>query len=575
MTEEEKQRERECKRECVSDLQSIDVGKYRLSQIDERMEDYAQDLVHNPDGHNLYELLALRRFFSMLGEYSFRIDKARRFIRLYELLKFSGTHGRQHYRMTPVQVFQFSNVMGFYSDFTHRLFHDVLWYVPRKYGKTTGVASFAVNELLFGDTNAQAYTTANSYSQAKICFDEIRGVLRELDPGLPHFKLNREVIKWRDNPGRESFIRCLSSSADKLDGLNASLVINDEYSQADSANLYNTLTTSMGMRENPLVVTITTASDKPDSPFYSMLEGCQKILRGEMKDDHTFAHLFMPDVDDEEGDPRTWHKVQPHMGITVKEQWYADMWQKAQLSRDDMRAFRTKLLNVVETGSEKTWITGQQIRDHSLKVDLDHLSKKPDCEVAVDLSVRDDFSAVSYFLYFPWVKKAHIYTDYYLPEQTLNTHRNRELYRRWVANGYMHVCGKETIDYEQIARDIYRNGSRFRILKIGYDPNRAQTFQNTMYGLGGARYLVIFKQTNYYFTRAVEATEEMIFNDRITFDPNPINAYCYDNAVLDIDNMENMKPMKKSENLKIDGCITATMAIGLSIEQKRSPLVGQ
>lgn len=569
MTDEERQRDRECKKACVERLSDIDVRSYHLGTIDRRLTAYAKGLVQHPDDHNLYELLGLERFFRFLDKYTFRIDKAKQFIDFYELLKFSGQHGRQRYSMTPVQVFQFANIVGFYKDETHRLFHDVLLFVPRKFSKTTEVASLAVYDLLFGDANSQCYTTANTYQQAKICFDEIRGVLRGLDPGLSHFKLNRELVSWRDNPNKESFVRCLASNADKLDGLNASVVINDEYAQADSDELYNVLTTSMGMRENPLVVTIATASSKTDTPFIDMLEHAKRVLRGEIEDDQTFAHLFMPDVDDAEDDPHTWRKVQPHLGITVKESFYPDMWKKAQISVGNMRDFRTKLLNVFDTDTGETWISGQTVRDHMRHTDMAILKqKRMPCEVGVDLSVRDDFSAVSYLLCDKGRREAHIYTDYYLPKQTLEKHPNRVLYQKWVKEGWMHVCGDETIDYKQIAHDIWNMGANCIIKGIAYDPNRAQTFQNELMAMGGEKFMKAYKQTNYFFTRPVEATEELLFNGKLTFDDNPINAYCYDNAVLDVDKMENKKPMKKSANLKIDGCITATMAIGLAIEQK-------
>lgn len=569
MTDEEKQRDRACKEACVARLAGIDLRSYRLGTIDRRLTTYAKELTGSPDGHNLYELLALERFLGMLDRYTFRVDKVKQFIDFYELLKFSGVNGRQRYSLTPVQVFQFANIIGFYKDEAHRLFHDVLLFVPRKFSKTTEVASLAVYDLLFGDSNSQCYTTANTYQQAKICFDEIRGVLRGLDPGLSHFKLNRELVSWKEQSGKESFIRCLASNADKLDGLNASVVINDEYAQADSDELYNVLTTSMGMRENPLVVTITTASSKPDAPFVSMLEHSKAVLRGEAEDDMTFAHLFMPDVDDAEDDPQTWRKVQPHLGITVKEDFYPNMWKKAQISAGNMRDFRTKLLNVFDTDTGQTWISGQTVRDHMRHIGTEAMRQaRMSCEVGVDLSVKDDFSAVSYLLYDKARQQSHILTHYYLPRQTLEKHPNRMLYNRWVEAGYMRVCGDETIDARQIAHDIWEMGSYCIIRGIGFDPNRAQTFQNELMAMGGQKFMKAYKQTNYYFTRAVEATEELLFNGKLTFDDNPINAYCYDNAVLDVDKMENRKPMKKSANLKIDGCITATMAIGLAIEQK-------
>ena len=50
---------------------------------------------------------------------------------------------------------------------------------------------------------------------------------------------------------------------------------------------------------------------------------------------------------------------------------------------------------------------------------------------------------------------------------------------------------------------------------------------------------------------------------RIVFNDNPINAYCMVNCVIDSDNLENKKPLKASQNQKIDGTITCLMTIGL------------
>lgn len=569
MTEEEKQQERECKAAVTDKLCSIDLKAYALGQIDERLDVYARMVIDNPEGHNLYEQLALARFFDMLHKYEFRIDEAQRFIHLYEFLKFDGMNGRQRYKMTPVQVFQFCNVKGFYVDDTHRLIRQMVLMVPRKFGKTTEVTSLVVDDFLFGDTNAQAYTTATTYDQAKICFEEIKKVLRGLDPGLKRFKLNRETIRWRSEVERSSMVRCLSNNADKLDGLNASVVINDEYSQQDSADLKNVLTTSMGIRENPLVVDITTASDKPHGPFAQDLEGYKKVLKGELEDDRLFAHLFLPDVDDEEGNPATWLKVQPHLGVTVKESYYEEQWAKAQRTADNMKAFRTKLLNVFETGSKKTWINGKEIRDLWRDVDVSKLKYKPDCEVAVDLSVDNDFSAVSFYLYLSEEKKSHLITWYYFPEERLEKHSNKELYKRWAESGHLKICKGNIIDYQQIVNDILTMGKMTKILQIAFDPNKAQEFQNLLIAYGAKPYMHAYKQTNYYFTNPVQAIPRMMEQGVLTFDPNPITGYCFDNCILDEDRMGNCKPYKAGEDRKIDGAITCCMAIGVAMTQVR------
>ena len=352
----------ELKRATVARLQAINVSSYRLGLTDERLNSYVCACIDNPDKHNLYELLAISRFFHFLDKYNFRTPEVKKYIVFYENLKFSGTKGKTKYKLTPVQVFQFANILGFYHSGTNRrVIRDVLLFVPRKFSKTTSVASLAIYDLLFGDANAQTYVAANSYNQAKVCFDEIRNILKALDPKLKRFTINREIIYNRIK-GKTSFARCLASNPDKLDGLNASTVILDEYSQADSAALKNVLTSSMGARLNPLTVVITTASDKHTSPFVDMLKGYKAILRGELDNDAIFAHIFEPDVNDEEGDPETWRKVQPHLGVTVYEDFYKSEYQKALYSADDALEFRTKLLNIFASNSATTWIEAKRFR---------------------------------------------------------------------------------------------------------------------------------------------------------------------------------------------------------------------
>ena len=92
--------------------------------------------------------------------------------------------------------------------------------------------------------------------------------------------------------------------------------------QRDS-DLLNVLTTSMGVRENPLTVIITTASDVFRRPIFTkMLQGYKDVLLGEFEDDSLFAHIFEPDLDDPENEEATWRKVQPHMGVTVSMDFY-------------------------------------------------------------------------------------------------------------------------------------------------------------------------------------------------------------------------------------------------------------
>ena len=545
-------------------LQEVNVEDYALDQTDIRLKDYVKSAISHPDDHNLYELLSILRFFRLLDAYIFKPTEVKKFIVFYENLKFSGLKGRVKYRLTPIQVFQFANILGFYRTPEKRLCRDALLFVPRKYSKTTSVASLAIYDLLFGDANAQAYVAANSYDQAQICFGEIKNILKSLDKRFKNFKINREQV-FSKRRGRTSFARCLASNPDKLDGLNASTVILDEFSQADSAELKNVLTSSMGARVNPMTIVITTASDKLESPFVNMLNSYKAVLRGEVENDSIFAHIFEPDVNDAEDDPHTWAKVQPHLGITVQADYYENEYRKAQMTAEDMLTFRTKLLNLFVQDEAKVWFTSGEIEamckdDNDLKT----LKNRPDAMVAVDLSVCDDFSSVGYNIYLPEIKMFHIHNDYYFPRKMLISHPNRELYERWAADGYLRLCDGNVIDYRMIVNDINaRNRESVRILNIGYDPYKSMEFVNMMGASGAKKVLQPIKQTYGTFTSPVESFEIAARTGRVTFNYNPINWYCFGNAVIDEDRLENRKPIKKSQNAKIDGAVTSVMTFYL------------
>ena len=104
---------RKLKKETQEKLQEIDLHKYHLDRIDIRLNTYIKSVRADPDGHNLYELLSIVRFFRLMDTYLFKIGEVKKFIVFYESLQFSGLNGRTRYKLTPIQVFQFANILGF------------------------------------------------------------------------------------------------------------------------------------------------------------------------------------------------------------------------------------------------------------------------------------------------------------------------------------------------------------------------------------------------------------------------------------------------------------------------------
>ncbi len=553
----------------VMDLGNTKQGR-SVRNTDERIWNYLVEVSGHPEAHNLYEALGVRRFVKLLGQYAWDASAVRKFFHFYEALKFDGMHGRQHYKLTPIQCFQFASIYGFKKADGHRLTRTAYLFVPRKFSKTTSSASLAVYDLFCGDNNAQAYVAANSYPQASICFREIKDIVKGIDRRGKHFRVNREKIFWIDG-SRASSASCLSSNPKTLDGLNASTVIIDEYAQARDPSLKNVLVSSMGIRTNPLVIIITTASSVLNGPFIEELGHVLAILRGEEQNDTVFASIFMPDVDDQEGDRATWAKVQPHLGITAREDFYENAWNDAQRSAKDMLEFRTKLLNVFCIDEQKRWFTYKAAQRIMGKFHIDKVAEGTPCAVAFDLSVRDDYSAVTYTVYSEDTKKFYSYTDYYFPIEALDEHPNSELYKIWAEQGHLHLTKGDRIDVEEIAEDIIRRSARLNIIVIAYDSYKAQYLTNILSAMGAQNVLKPFSQTYGSFNLAVESTEMLAYSEPpgIELNDNPINAFCLTNCVIDTDRMENKKPLKADHNKKIDGAITLLMTIGALYNYER------
>ena len=568
MTEEEKDKLRQAKADVTAQLKSIPIAEYHLCEVDTRLVKYLTDVANRPDAHNLFEQLAVRRFFRMADKYGVNATEVKRFFTLYENLHFPGKRGLQKYALTPVQTFQFASIYGFWHE-GKRVVREAVLFVPRKFSKTTSSASLAIDDLLYGDANAESYTGANSNDQAKKCFDVIRGCMRKLDPKERRYTVNEQTIKSK-RKDRTAFAQCLTANARTKDGLNASTVIMDEFSQARDNSLLTVLTTSMGVRENPLTVIITTASDVFDGPFYDMLQGYKSVLLGEFEDDSLFAHIFEPDLDDAEDAEETWYKVQPHMGVTVSIDFYRQEYKNAiRNGADAMLAFRTKLLNIYAENEQRSWISSTLARSIARPMPLDAIKGRPDAMLALDLSESDDFSALTMGIYDQQRKNFYFHTDYFFPNGALSGHPNERMYRVWAEKGYLILTDGDVIDYRTIVNRVLYLNTVVRILGIGYDPWKSQEVINMLAASGANNVLTGVKQTYGNFTAPVESFEHGAKTGHIFINDNPINYYCFGNAVLDTDKLENCKPIKRKQTQKIDGVITKLMCMRMFMDYER------
>ena len=114
-----------------------------------------------------------------------------------------------------------------------------------------------------------------------------------------------------------SKLKVLAADDSKLDGFNASFGLIDEYHSAANSKVRDVIKSSMGMRENPHLCTITTAGFDKTLPCYKLRTVAIEILNGLKTDDEMFIAIYSLDAEDDWRDEKTWIKCAPNLDITV------------------------------------------------------------------------------------------------------------------------------------------------------------------------------------------------------------------------------------------------------------------
>ena len=299
--------------------------KKELKEVDGRLFAYLFALYNEPEVHNVWEILGGVRFLRIFRQYPFNTTKVKRILRLYEGewkdgeyvdggLLFSGLRGRTHYQLTPIQVFMLAGVYGphhwvntearvgsrkllpterpcedGYIYDLRRLTTEAVFFIPRKFGKTTLGAFFQFVGFFFEDYNYEGYCCANSSEQAKILFNMTKDLIRQKDPKELRIRFTATEVNWKPGQPRAAKIVALSAGGKTKDGLFAQYCSSDEFGSAgyvkdhsDMASLVNVVEGSMGPRREPLTIHTTTAGNVEVGPFQIKLDGLKQLLESEV-----------------------------------------------------------------------------------------------------------------------------------------------------------------------------------------------------------------------------------------------------------------------------------------------------
>lgn len=506
---------------------------------------------------------ACERFFSLMDDdrYMFLEEKVDKVIRLYHHLRhFKGRHSGKPFVLEPWQEWIIASIYGFYNKSDgSRLTQTVYIEVARKNGKTALAAGIGLNALINDDEDgAEVYFAANSKDQVKIsAWPLCSNFAKAFDPKEKYLKVYRDTINFDKTI---SWLKVLAADSTKLDGPNPSTFILDEYHAAKSNSLKAVLESGQGTRDNPLEIIITTAGFDKLGPCYELRTTATEILNGLKEDDSFFMAIYSLDENDDWKDEANWIKSNPNMDVTVKSSYLRKEVRKAMNTPSDEVNVKTKNLNMWCDSSD-VWIPDDYILACSRKVDLDDFTTKDDCFAGIDLSSTSDLTCVSFMI--PKDGKFYFKTLYYLPEEALDTKKNKEQYSEWVRLGFLKLTPGNVVDYDYILDDILSVDKRLYIVKVGYDSWNATQFVINATDKGLPMEPV--SQSIGNFNRPTKEMERVILSGNVVIDNNPITRFCFRNVVMKLDHNGNTKPSKEYRDKKIDGVISMIEAMGVCL----------
>jgi phage terminase large subunit-like protein len=272
------------------------------------------------------------------------------------------------------------------------------------------------------------------------------------------------------------------------------------------------------------------------------------ILKGEYQAPHVSIWHYKLDEIEEVGDPATWIKAQPNLGLTVTYETYqldVERAEKAPASRNDILAKRFG----IPMEGYTYFFTYEETLPHRPR----DFWQMP-CALGADLSQGDDFCAFT-FLFPLGGEKYGVKTRSYITERTLFLLQAsmRQKYEEFINEGSLHVMPGTVLDIMEVYDDLdaFIIASEYDVRSLGDDPYNAKEFvgrweaENGPYG--------IEKVIQGAKTESVPLGElKKLSEDRFLVFDQALMTFAMGNAITMEDTNGNRKLLKKRQEEKID-----------------------
>lgn len=418
------------------------------------------------------------------------MDRIDRFIP--KLKNFEGVWAGKHVELLPFQRFVLANIFAWFYvkspvPFVQhkRVVEDVLMFIARKNGKSALASIIAIVDLLIANgycnetgvaCGYEGYCCANSLDQAKVLLKFLKGFCKSVDPKQRHFKLYRNYIQYNGKKGKsDGILKSLASDSTTLDGLNPDLAVIDELHAAVDASLLEVLASGMMAKPNGIRVIISSGGilGTEGFPLYDRIQTAHQQMDGHLEwPDNKFYALFELDEGDDWQDTGNFIKANPSLGHIAFLKPLEDRLRESKVNMSTQVDFKIKNLDIFCQSSD-IWIPQELFSKCAIKLDMSKLEGEY-CYGGVDLSSTGDLT--SFAICFPPNQMRTYYPDKYLlkcftwvPRKAAMESANAPLYQVWINQGFLKMTNGNSVDYDEMLRDILEQNQHTPMVKMHYD----------------------------------------------------------------------------------------------------------
>lgn len=569
--------------------------RYEKLSHNEQVDLYCREVVEGIIPAGYYVQLACKRHLNDLKHsdiYYYDRKSVDKFCTFAELMvAVEGKWAGQPIKLEPWQKFAFGSKFGWKRKSDNmRRFRETYVEIPRKSGKSTLAAIEALYMLTVeGEAGGQEFCGASNKEQAMVVF-RIAKLMVDNNPRFSR-AFNLSSMKESISCNRtNSFFRPMIGKP--KDGANPSYSILDELHEAKTSEMYDTIKTGMGARQQPLMSVITTAGFDLSGICYKRREESIKMLEGIIEDDRLFSVIYTIDDKDKWEDFENWKKANPNLGVSVFEDYLRSQYDTAMRDATQQNAILTKNLNVWCNASQ-AWINMPKWRECEVKDLTLEDFRGEECWIGVDLASKVDLVGVSFVF-----KRDGLY--YLFCKSYINSERalrpENEHYRRYNKMGYLDITEGASTDFQVVMAQLFGHQTRshlrnreewryyfedesicgsegwedmFRIKEIAYDPRESEIMFQTIRQY--ANYDCIeFPQAPAYISEPAKTLEALYLDKKLLHGTNPVLDWCMSNVVLKQSMSKAYYPTKERMESKIDLTMSSIMALSRALQAEAS-----